>query len=53
MTRRSCGATCALTTRNGAYVDDDDAAPLIPSLHARNVRLFEAYFRRFDAARVR
>jgi len=38
--------------RNGAYVDDDDAAPLIPSLHARNVRLFEAYFRRFDAARV-
>jgi hypothetical protein len=38
--------------RNGAYVDDDDAAPLIPSLHARNVLLFEAYFRRFDAARV-
>ena len=39
--------------RNKGYdSEQDDSAPLLPSLHARNVRLFEPYFRRFDAARV-
>ena len=39
--------------RNKGYDSEQgDSAPLLPSLHARNVRLFEPYFRRFDAARV-
>ena len=33
---------------NGAYDEEDEGPPLIPSLQPKNVVFFDAYFRRFD-----
>ena len=38
--------------KNASFAPDDDDRPLLPSLHPRNIRFFEPYFLRFDAALV-